>query len=169
MTDATQPDTTPETITITTLRTDQCPSLSGRSTLTYELGNDPEGRVHLRVTHNTGKGHHNPSWVVYDAVEPLLMAATTLSASALAKLFAGTSVNTAGFVMAVLKHLGVLQAVTDKRHAYQYVEGVDWKALLQAPSPPAIQSAKEPTTQPTTRPVKDDKVRGKRAGALAAP
>ena len=51
--------------------------------------------------------------------------------------------------MAVLKHLGVLQAVTDKRHAYQYVEGVDWKALLQAPNPPAIQSAKEPTTQPT--------------------
>ena len=86
MTDATQPDTTPETITITTLRTDQCPSLSGRSTLTYELGNDPEGRLHLRVTHNTGKGHHNPSWVAYDAVEPLLMAATTLSASALVAL-----------------------------------------------------------------------------------
>ena len=142
MTDATQPDTTPETITITTLRTDQCPSLSGRSALTYELGNDPEGRLHLRVTHNTGKGHHNPSWVAYDAVEPLLMA--------------------------VLKHLGVLQAVTDKRHAYQYVEGVDWKARLQASSPPAIQSAKEPTHQPTTRPVKDDKARSKRAGASAA-
>lgn len=156
MTDANQPDTTPETITITTLRTDQCPSLSGRSTLTYELGNDPEGRLHLRVTHNTGKGHHNPSWVAYEAVEPLLMAATTLSASALAKLFAGTSVNTAGFVMAVLKHLGVLQAVTDKRHAYQYVEGTDWKSLLQAP------------VQSSTRPVKDDKARGKRAGASAA-
>ena len=97
------------------------------------------------------------------------MAATTLSASALSKLFAGTSVNTAGFVMAVLKHLGVLQAVTDKRHAYQYVEGVDWKALLQAPNPPTTQSAKEPTTQPTPRPVKDDKARGKRAGASTAP
>ena len=165
MTDATQPDTTPETITITTLRTDQCPSLSGRSTLTYELGNDPEGRLHLRVTHNTGKGHHNPSWVAYDAVEPLLMAATTLSASALAKLFVGTSVNTAGFVMAALKHLGVLQAVTDKRHAYQYVEGVDWKALLQAPNLPATPSI----NQPPTRLVKDGKARGKRAGVLAAP
>ena len=169
MTDTTQPDTTPETITITSLRTDQCLSLSGRSMLTYELGCDSNERLHLRVTHNTGKGHHNPSWVAYDAVEPLLMAATTLSASALAKLFAGTSVNTAGFVMAVLKHLGVLQAVTDKRHAYQYVEGVDWKALLQAPNPSAIQSAKEPTTQPTTRPVKGDKARGKRAGASTAP
>ena len=165
MTDTTQPDTTPETITITSLRTDQCLSLSGRSMLTYELGCDSKERLHLRVTHNTGKGHHNPSWVAYDAVEPLLMAATTLSASALAKLFVGTSVNTAGFVMAALKHLGVLQAVTDKRHAYQYVEGVDWKALLQAPNRPATPSI----NQPPTRPVKDGKARGKRAGALAAP
>ena len=165
MTDANQPDTTSEIIAITTLRTEQCLSLSGRSTLTYELGNDPQDRLHLRVTHNTGKGHHNPSWVAYDAVEPLLMAATTLSASALAKLFAGTSVNTAGFVMAVLKHLGVLQAVTDKRHTYQYVEGVDWKALLQAPNLPATPCI----NQPSTRPVKDGKARGKRAGALAAP
>ena len=165
MTDTTQPDTTPETITITSLRTDQCLSLSGRSMLTYELGCDSNERLHLRVTHNTGKGHHNPSWVDYDAVEPLLMAATTLSASALAKLFVGTSVNTAGFVMAALKHLGVLQAVTDKRHAYQYVEGVDWKALLQAPNLPATPSI----NQPPTRPVKDGKARGKRAGVLAAP
>ena len=165
MTDTTQPDTTPETITITSLRTDQCLSLSGRSMLTYELGCDSKERLHLRVTHNTGKGHHNPSWVAYDAVEPLLMAATTLSASALAKLFVGTSVNTAGFVMAALKHLGVLQAVTDKRHAYQYVEGVDWKALLQAPNLPATPSI----NQPPARPVKDGKARGKRAGVLAAP
>ena len=165
MTDTTQPDTTPETITITSLRTDQCLSLSGRSMLTYELGCDSNERLHLRVTHNTGKGHHNPSWVAYDAVEPLLMAATTLSASALAKLFVGTSVNTAGFVMAALKHLRVLQAVTDKRHAYQFVEGVDWKALLQAPNLPATPSI----NQPPTRPVKDGKARGKRAGVLAAP
>ena len=158
MTDATQPDTTPEAIT--TRRTDQCPSLSGRSTLIYELGCDFKERLHLRVTHNTGKGHHNPSWVAYDAIEPLLMAATTLSASALAKLFAGTSVNTAGFVMAVLKHLGVLQAVTDKRHAYQYVEGVDWKALLQAPMQPITKSI----TQPATRRGKEGKARGKRTG-----
>lgn len=146
---------------ITTVRTDQCPSLSGRSTLTYEIGHDPEDRMHLRVTHNTGKGHHNPSWVAYDAVEPLLMAAPTLSAAALKTLFAGTSVNTAGFVMAMLKHLGVVQAVVDTRHAYQYVEGADWKTLLLTPAQPA--------TQATPRAAKDDKARSKRAGASATP
>jgi hypothetical protein len=139
---------------ITTLRTDQCPSLSARSTLTYELGKDAEGGLHLRVTHNTGKGHHNPSWVAYDALEPLLTQAQSLSASALSTLFAGTSINTAGFVMAVLKHLGIVQAVEDKRHAYRYVESDGWRAQLQAPMEPQ-------------RPAKDDKPRGKRTGAAA--
>lgn len=150
--------TDPNQDAITTLRTDQCPSLSARSMLTYELGKDPEERLHLRVTHNTGKGHHNPSWVAYDAVEPLLIQATTLSASALAKLFVGTSANTAGFVMAALKHLGVVQAVADKRHAYQYVE-TDWRA----------QMLRSLQTTEVARVAKEDKPRSKRAGALATP
>ncbi len=134
-----------DTTIITTLRTDQCQSLSGRSTLTYELGTDPEDRLHLRVTHNTGKGHFNPSWVAWEAIKPLLIKAPTLAASALVPLFAGTSVNNAGFVLAMLKHLGVVQAALDQRHAYQYVQTTDWKAILQTPmvaSGPAKEDAK---------------------------
>lgn len=141
---------------ITTLRTDKCPSLSGKSTLTYELGKDLKDQLHLRVTHNTGKGHHNRSWVAYVAVEPLLMQAPPLSASSLAKLFAGTSVNGAGFLMAVLKHLKVVMAVMDKRGAYEYVEAIDWKTQLLEPVPAA-------------RSAKDDKARGKRAVVALTP
>lgn len=137
---------------ITTLRTDQCPSLSERSTLTYEVGKDEQDRLHLRVTRNTGKGHHNPSWVALDALEPLLLQAPTLAASALASLFAGTSINTAGFVMAVLKHLGMVQAVQDKRHAFRYVQTTDWRETLRTPVL-------------VTRPAKDDRARSKRVGA----
>lgn len=54
--------------------------------------------------------------------------------------------------MAVLKHLGIVQAVEDKRHAYRYVESDGWRAQLQAPMEPQ-------------RPTKDDKPRGKRVGA----
>lgn len=114
------------------LQSDQCLSLSGRSTLTFELGTDHAKRLHLRVTHNTGKGHHNPAWVAYDQIEPLLMQAPTLSASALATLFQGTSVNTAGFVMAVLKHLGAIEAIPEQRHAYQHTDTTDWKVRMQA-------------------------------------
>lgn len=45
------------------LRTAQCPSLSGRSTLSYEVGIDPSGGIHVRVTNNSGKGLFNPIWV----------------------------------------------------------------------------------------------------------
>ena len=113
------------------LRTDQCPSLSGRSMLTYELGADPAGGIHMRVTHNTGKGQFNPAWVAYAVIEPLLKAAHTLSSEVLMGLFPGTSVNTPGFVLAVLKHLGVIQAVVDKRHAYAYCDTGVWKLELQ--------------------------------------
>lgn len=131
------------------LRTDQCPSLSGRSTLTYELGADPAGGIHMRVTHNTGKGQFNPSWVAYEAVEPLLKGADTLSSRVLAVLFPGTSANTPGFVLAILKHLGVIQAVVDQRHAFAYCDTGVWKAHLQAEPSPA-------------RAARDDKSKSKR-------
>lgn len=131
------------------LRTDKCPSLSGRSMLTYELGADPAGGIHMRVTHNTGKGQFNPAWVAYAVIEPLLREAHTLSSRALAVLFPGTSINTPGFVLAVLKHLGVIQAVVDQRHAYAYCDTGFWKVDLETGLTPA-------------RATKDDKAKPKR-------
>ncbi|GAA6121363.1 hypothetical protein [Acidovorax sp. FG27] len=131
------------------LRTDQCPSLSGRSTLTYELGTDPAGGIHIRVNHNTGKGQFNAGWVGYDAIEPLLKQAKVLSSSVLTVLFPGTSANTPGFMLAVLKHLGIIQAVVDQRHAYAYCDTGVWKVDLQPESA-------------TARPAKDDKPKSKR-------
>ncbi len=151
---------------IQAFKADKCLSLSGRSTLTFELGLDPEKRLHLRVTHNTGKGHHNPGWVAYEAVEPLLMGAETLSASGLAKLFQGTSVNTAGFVMAVLKHLGAVQAVPDRRNAYQYATTTEWKEAKEALAM-GVPCA-EGEGQATSRSAKDEKGRSKRAASTTS-
>ena len=152
---------------IQVLQSDQCPSLSGRSTLTFELGADSEKRLHLRVTHNTGKGHHSPAWVAYDQIEPLLMQAQALSASALATLFQGTSVNTAGFVMAVLKHLGAIQAIPEQRHAYQHVDTTDWRGqvqtLIEAAGVPVSPEGDQASTNERSRSGREDKGRGKRA------
>ena len=157
---------------IQVLQSDQCPSLSGRSTLTFELSTDPAKRLHLRVTHNTGKGHHNPAWVAYDQIEPLLMQAPTLSAAALATLFQGTSVNTAGFVMAVLKHLGAIEAIPEQRHAYRPTDTTDWKvrmrALIESAGGPVGQEGGQASTSERSRSRKDDKGRGRR-GATPVP
>lgn len=141
-----------------------CHSLSGKSILTFELGLDPEKRLHLRVTHNTGKGHHNPRWVAYEDVEVLLMGAETLSAAGLATLFKGTSVNTAGFVMAVLKHLGAVQAVPDRRHAYQYANTTEWEDVKDAlvKGVACAEGEEQAHAVATSRSAKDEKVRGKR-------
>lgn len=155
-----------ENIEIKTFKVDKCFSLSGRSTLTFEMGLDTDKRLHLRVTHNSGKGHHNPDWVAYEAIEPLLMAVETLSASGLATLFQGTSVNTAGFVLAVLKHLGAVQPVPERRNAYQYVNTAEWTAARDALTMGVPCADREVQAVVTPRNVKDEKGRGKRAASI---
>ena len=39
---------------IKVLKTATCPTLSGKSTLTYQIGLTPESVVHLRITKNSG-------------------------------------------------------------------------------------------------------------------
>ena len=121
-----------ETHHMRVLKADACPSLSGRSTLAYEIGVDQEQHLHLRITANTGRGYYSAAWVAYNAIEPLLMQAETLSAATLSGLFQGGSVNTAGFVMAVLKHLGVIHAVAEKTHSYHFDDAGDWKSEVLA-------------------------------------
>lgn len=155
-----------ENIEVKTFKVDKCFSLSGRSTLTFELGLDTDKRLHLRVTHNSGKGHHNPDWVAYEAIEPLLMAVETLSASGLATLFQGTSVNTPGFVLAVLKHLGAVQPVPERRNAYQYVNTAEWTETRDALTMGVPCADRELQAVVTPRNVKDEKGRGKRAASI---
>ena len=44
----------PPNSSISTIDTRTCPSLSGRSQLTYELGKDGDGILYVRITGNTG-------------------------------------------------------------------------------------------------------------------
>lgn len=104
------------------LTVSQCPSLSGRSTLTYHVGCEGQ-HVMLRVYHNTGEGYFNPEWIGYERIKALLTSKDSISASSLRELFEGKSVNTAGFVLAMLKDLGLIEtSPTNLRH-YRYAEG----------------------------------------------
>jgi len=49
-----------------------CPSLSGASTLTYEIGTDAEGGLFFRITGNSGGGLFGKEWVAWSAIEPAL-------------------------------------------------------------------------------------------------
>jgi hypothetical protein len=87
-----------------------CPSLSGKSTLSYELGRDAAGRAQLRIVSNTGSGMFSDSWVAWDDVAELLHAQgeKPVTSHSLHPICKGKSVNTAGFVLAVLLQEGVV-------------------------------------------------------------
>ena len=97
-----------------------CPTLSGKSTLTYHWGSSPDNAVLLRVSANTGGGYFSQEWVSLEAIRTALgKQPENLSAVALFPLFRGKSVNTPGYLLAVLKHEKLVEAVKGKQRRFQ--------------------------------------------------
>lgn len=59
---------------IRTLKTGSCLSLSGRSTITYEIGCKGDKAIHLRLTENTGSGMFSKAWIPVAQIDLLLSA-----------------------------------------------------------------------------------------------
>jgi hypothetical protein len=109
-----------------------CPSLSGRSSLTYHIGCrsdllDKEGSefnegISFRIHHNTGSGLFSNQWVSVESLNPIFdkgKSECAVTSSSLSAVFAGSSVNTAGFILAVLKAEGLVVHMPEKRRYYQ--------------------------------------------------
>jgi hypothetical protein len=106
------------------LRKGTCPSLTGRSELTYEFGHHNKS-IMFRITENTGSGHFCAAWIPLDDIFALLnKAKETFSLSVFRPLYPGLSINNSGFLGAVLKKEGLI--VCEKR---QYIRK-DSKAFV---------------------------------------
>lgn len=105
------------------LKVDHCPSLSGRSELTFHVGCIGEA-IQLRVYQNSGKGYFNQEWIPLSGIKEVLTSREQLTAASLRPIFIGKSVNTAGFVLAVLKHLGLIEISKENRRSYSHTESV---------------------------------------------
>jgi len=104
----------------------KCPSLTGKSTLTYDIGRDEAGAIHLRITSNTGGGFYSGEWLALRDIETALAKAPdSITSIALFKLFKGKSVNSPAFHLAVLRHEGIVRAVKgrQRKHELADVEG----------------------------------------------
>jgi len=94
-----------------------CPTLSRRSTLSYELGRSSDKAVHFRITHNDGGGFFSPEWVAWSDILDAIKNVQPVTSSSLRAIFKGKSVNTSGFLLAVLIAEGLLEALPKKsRH-----------------------------------------------------
>jgi hypothetical protein len=117
-TEAQEPDTLKAKVNFRTLKVDSCPSLTGKSTLTYHIGCNAESVMLLRVHANTGGGYFSKEWislgVIHQAIEKQSKPFTSML---LRPMFQGKSSNTPAFLLAVLKHEGVIK--NSKKRGYE--------------------------------------------------
>ncbi len=114
--------------------TGECPSLSGLSTLTYAIGRHPEDQsLHLRIVANTGGGMFCEDWSSGSAIDALVQSNTVLISRSMCELHAGRSINTGGFVLSVLKHLGLVRVNVENSRHHEMVPGTTFEqAALEA-------------------------------------
>lgn len=103
------------------LKIETCPSLSGRSELTYHVGCNAEGDIHLRVVQNSGTGQFNADWISLSMVEQLLSEHPKdkpLSSAVLRPLYRHKSSNSPSFAFAILLAEGLVKAGTEQDSGY---------------------------------------------------
>ncbi len=96
------------------IKTKSCPSLSGKSTLKYKIGCTSEGEILVRLCKNSSPGKYSGQFISLNTILDLLKKAESpFKWSALTPIFKGQSINTTGFMMAVLKNEGLVSAIEE--------------------------------------------------------
>ena len=114
---------------ILVLKQDSCPSLTARSTLGYQLGLKDESELYLRLVSNTGSGFFSKEWIPCSVIGQLITGANELTSTSFKTLFPNKSVNTGGFVMAVVKALGLIQSNVLNTRWHEQVKEVTFEQV----------------------------------------
>ncbi len=118
---------------IEVIYTGECLSLSGRSTLTYEVGQHTEdGTLHHRISTNSGGGMFSKQWISASTLQDIFVGATDLNSKSFQSAFGQTSVNTAGFCLSSLKQLGLIEVDPNNARIHRHVAGAVYAKVVQA-------------------------------------
>lgn len=128
------------------VKTGSCPSLSERSTLIYEIGVKVDKSIHIRLTENTGSGMFSKEWVPLAKIFSQLTADDNpITSRTIQPLYSG-SVNSAGFLQAALKDLGLIKNVEENSRSYIRTDPKKFTSeihtLLENDTPPLKKSRK---------------------------
>ncbi len=137
------------TDTITVLKKEMTKSVTGKSFIHYEIGNDPEGLMHIRVITNTGGGYFSNEWVSFDAIYKELdqHGDQPLTSFLLSSLYAGKSVNTPAFLLAAMKNEGLIIPHPEKARCYAKTDPKEFIQKIQALAAKAA-TKRKPETKP---------------------
>ena len=109
-----------------------CPTCSGKATLTYHFGSSDERQVYIRVVANSGGGFFSEEWIKLTDIQTALDGAPfPVTSFLLIKLFIGKSVNTPGFLLAVLKHEGLVKLLEGKIRGYEKLDPAPFMIELE--------------------------------------
>ena len=122
------PKEQPPELNINVIKSAETTSLTGTGVLGYEIGSDEAGETHYRITANNAGGFFSGEWVSWPAIYGVCNGHTQITSVMFRALFKGKSVNTAGFLMAVLQQEGLVQRVPGKTRLYALTEAGRKKA-----------------------------------------
>jgi len=101
------------------IKTSKCPSLSGKSTLSYQVGCNEEKELFFRIIANTGGGHFNKDWMALeDAHNQFESCPEKINSHMLTPLLLRKSANSAGFFLAAMVAEKIVQPSTEKQRTY---------------------------------------------------
>jgi len=151
---STEKKAVPENIRV--LKTAVCQSLSGRSTLSYDIGIKNGVDVYFRLVGNSGTGIFNKDWVALAEIETLLAAeGQPITSGRLKKLAAGKSSNTPGFIFAVLVNEGLVAVSKDNLRHFERLDSSGFlagiKKLVEADDSQPLQVAAKETKPKTSK------------------
>ena len=100
------------------LKTGTCPSVSGKSTLTYHIGTAGTD-TQIRIQENTGAGRFSNEWLSLAVIEQAV-GKTPFTSAKLKELFNGKSINTSAFMLAVLLSEGLAKPSESEKGSYMF-------------------------------------------------
>jgi hypothetical protein len=113
----------------------QCTSLSGQSELEFEVGQHSEDdSLHIRLSGNTGAGLYCPNWVSATDIQDIVLGATQMTSTSVKPLFEGKSNNSAGFLLACLRELGLVRVSASNSRHHEHVPGSTFAQLVKTHS-----------------------------------
>ena len=110
---------------MTVVKTASCDTLTRKSKLTYHVGTLPDGEVYFRIHKNTGNGFFSNEWIALADIRKILSKVPVgkpVTAIMLNDLFTGKSVNTPGFMLAVLVQEKILLPMKGKKRSHEPVD-----------------------------------------------
>ena len=117
------------------LRSSSCPSLSGKSTLTYNIGCNALSEVQFQVIANTGGGYWNADWVAQQSIQQVLNKQPNgkdITSATLRAIYPSKSVNSPGFLLAVLKDVGLVGTTATNPRCYELLDPTAFIAEVSA-------------------------------------